>query len=235
MSDNVIDIVPEEPLPRTPAVLDVTSKAFKANLKRRAVNRSELLEWVKDSLVSGSDFMRIKSRRGWSKPFLTKSGAEKILGMLAVTPEFPNLDETVKLLANGANTNIVLICELVNADSMVVATGAGARTLKQDSGDINKAIKMALKSAMIDATLRLGGLSEVFTQDEESAHDDHIDPGITKKQLDTLTELAGAIKMPLVNVCRYYEIEKLSDLPQSKYLRATKALQKRGQTGGTEQ
>jgi hypothetical protein len=39
--------------------------------------------------------------------------------------------------------------------------------LSQDDGDINKALKMAIKSAHIDATLRMAGLSEVFTQDIE--------------------------------------------------------------------
>jgi hypothetical protein len=37
-------------------------------------------------------------------------------------------------------------------------------------GDANKAIKMAQKSAQIDAVLRCAGLSEVFTQDLEDLH-----------------------------------------------------------------
>ncbi len=49
----------------------------------------------------------------------------------------------------------------------VVAEGVGARSLNQDYGDINKSLKMVEKSAHIDATLRLAGLSEVFTQDIE--------------------------------------------------------------------
>src|SRR5690606_16916369 len=48
-----------------------------------------------------------------------------------------------------------------------VAEGIGARSVQQDSGDLNKALKMAGKSAHIDATLRMAGLSEVFTQDLE--------------------------------------------------------------------
>ena len=49
----------------------------------------------------------------------------------------------------------------------MVADGVGARIIAQDNGDINKALKMAEKSAHIDATLRMAGLSEVFTQDIE--------------------------------------------------------------------
>jgi hypothetical protein len=39
--------------------------------------------------------------------------------------------------------------------------------VQQDFCDPNKAFKMAEKSALIDATLRLAGLSEMFTQDLE--------------------------------------------------------------------
>jgi len=50
----------------------------------------------------------------------------------------------------------------------MAAEGTGARTVdKQDYGDINKSLKMAEKSAHIDATLRVAGLSELFTQDIE--------------------------------------------------------------------
>jgi hypothetical protein len=49
----------------------------------------------------------------------------------------------------------------------VAAEGTGARRIAQDSGDINKSFKMAEKSSHIDATLRVAGLSELFTQDIE--------------------------------------------------------------------
>jgi hypothetical protein len=58
-------------------------------------------------------------------------------------------------------------CELKDAAGRVLAEGVGARSLKQDYGDLNKCLKMAEKSAHIDAVLRLAGLSEVFTQDLE--------------------------------------------------------------------
>src|SRR5262249_55705626 len=61
---------------------------------------------------------------------------------------------------------VILRCELMK-DGCVVAEGIGARSMRQDDGDLNKCLKMASKSAHIDATLRMGGLSEVFTQDIE--------------------------------------------------------------------
>lgn len=64
-------------------------------------------------------------------------------------------------------STIVMRCELRDAQDRVVAEGVGARNLSQDYGDVNKSLKMVEKSAHIDATLRLAGLSEVFTQDIE--------------------------------------------------------------------
>ena len=46
--------------------------------------------------------------------------------------------------------------------------------MDKDKGDINKSLKMAEKSAHIDATLRIAGLSEIFTQDlEDMLKDKH--------------------------------------------------------------
>jgi hypothetical protein len=62
---------------------------------------------------------------------------------------------------------VILRCEIEDAGGRIVAHGVGARSLAQDKGDLNKALKMAEKSGHIDASLRLAGLSEVFTQDIE--------------------------------------------------------------------
>ena len=55
----------------------------------------------------------------------------------------------------------------------MVSEGRGAREVLKEK-DINKAIKMAQKSAQIDAVLRTGALSEAFTQD---SNDDDDQPG----------------------------------------------------------
>jgi hypothetical protein len=88
--------------------------------------------------------------------------------MLGVTATFPTLkDYEAAALDRRDPSQIILRCHLVNADGQIVADGVGARSVDQDYGDINKALKMAIKSAMIDATLRMAGLSEIFTQDLE--------------------------------------------------------------------
>ncbi len=127
-------------------------------LERRGKNRARLLAWVRANLKDGTDFGVVKNR-----PSLWKAGAEKIAGMLGLQVHWPDLHSELDRLRNGA-TIIVLSCELLR-DGQLQAQGAGARSIEQDGGDVNKAIKMCKKSAMIDAVLNAAGLSEVFTQD----------------------------------------------------------------------
>lgn len=148
--------------------LDLPAEVFQAGLNRRGDNRLALMAWVRSALVEGVDFGSIPTKRGPSKPSLWKPGAEKICGMLGVTVHFPTLHDYEQAALQGVELKqIIMRCELHDASGRTVADGVGARSLKQDYGDINKALKMAEKSAHIDATLRMAGLSEVFTQDLE--------------------------------------------------------------------
>lgn len=157
------------PQPRPANPLDLAPAEFREALARRGDNRRALIEWVRSSLVDGVDFGAVPLRRGgFSKPSLRKPGAEKICGMLGVTASFPTLkDYEAAVIDSRPLPQIVLRCHLVSADGQIVADGVGARSVEQDQGDINKALKMAAKSAHIDATLRMAGLSEIFTQDLE--------------------------------------------------------------------
>ena len=148
--------------------LDIPAETFRAALTRRQENRTALIHWVRSALVEGSDYGRIPTKRGPSKPSLWKPGSEKICGMLGVTASFPTLGQYEQAALSGVElVTIIIRCELHDAQGRKVADGVGARAVKQDYGDLNKALKMAAKSSMIDATLRLAGLSEVFTQDLE--------------------------------------------------------------------
>ena len=178
------------PIPHTAITvspLDLPAEQFKAGLDRRKANRELLMEWLRSALVEGVDFGRIHvaskercqfARQGrikdcgdphhWSKPSLFKPGAEKITGMLGMTVHYPSLPDYEQAVLNGiALTTVMLRCELRDAHGRPVAEGVGARSVGQDYGDINKTLKMAEKSAHIDATLRLAGLSEIYTQDIE--------------------------------------------------------------------
>jgi hypothetical protein len=149
--------------------MDATPAHFRAGLDRRKENRDTLMDWVRSALVEGRDFGSIIIRGQKSKPSLLKPGAEKIAGMLGLIPRFPNLKEYEECAISGQPIDLIILkCELHNQSGEVIGEGVGARSVeKQDQGDLNKALKMASKSAMIDATLRCAGISEIFTQDIE--------------------------------------------------------------------
>lgn len=162
--------------------LDLPAATFQEGLNRRKQNRAALMAWIRDALVDGSDFGRVhianrsrcpdsrncKNPSHYSKASLFKPGAEKICGMLGLTVRYPTLPEYERAALSGTQlSQIIIRCEIIDGSGRVVADGIGARIIAQDNGDINKSLKMAEKSAHIDATLRMAGLSEVFTQDIE--------------------------------------------------------------------
>jgi hypothetical protein len=195
------------PHPVSATPLDLPAEVFRAGLDRRKENRAALMEWIRAALVEGVDYGRIhvvskdKCRAGksctnpahFSKPSLFKPGAEKICGMLGVGVHFPTLHDYEQAALHGVELhNVIIRCEIRDAAGHVVADGVGARSLKQDYGDINKALKMAEKSAHIDATLRMAGLSEVFTQDlEDMTHGENLATQARHKEGDSLGGEAG--------------------------------------------
>ena len=148
--------------------LDLPTEVFEQSLERREANRSVLIKWIRGSLVEDVDYGSIMIGGRKSRPSLFKPGAQKIVGKLGMVATFPNLTKYEDAVIGGNPINdIILKCELINPNGEPVATGVGARSVDKDGGDLNKALKMAKKSALIDATLDVGGLSEVFTQDIE--------------------------------------------------------------------
>lgn len=218
------------PVPVAINPLDLPAEVFRAGLDRRKANRAALMEWIRSALVEGVDFGAIPTRRGPSKPSLWKPGAEKICGMLGLTAHYPTLRDYEQAALSGvALEHIIIRCELRDGAGRVVAEGVGARSLRQDSGDLNKALKMAEKSAMIDATLRCAGLSEVFTQDledmpPEPAHAPVQAPEIQRINAAMLAALETRISSygldrarVLAWVQRAWGIDDLAKLPRSKF------------------
>ncbi|MBT4362006.1 MAG: hypothetical protein HOD11_13670 [Candidatus Marinimicrobia bacterium] len=164
---HIVDYQDVQPVVINP--MDASPAIFRAGLDRRKENRKTLMDWIRSSLVEGRDFGSIMINGKQSKPSLLKPGAEKIAGMLGLIPRFPNLGRYEDAVLDGRSiTNIILKCELQNQIGEVIGEGVGARSVEtQDNGDLNKALKMSAKSAMIDATLRCAGISEIFTQDIE--------------------------------------------------------------------
>lgn len=168
MTNDVIEYdikLPTDVAPQSSSWIDADPQAFRGALANRGKNRAALLKWVRDRLIEGTDYGVIKNKKSLWKP-----GAEKVVGMLGLQVRWPDLERELDRLRNGADT-IWLSCELLSSGK-VMAQGAGSRALSADGGDGNKAIKMAKKSAMIDAVLNIAGLSEVFTQDIEDYDED---------------------------------------------------------------
>ena len=158
--------------------MDGEPEELQAAIDRRQENRQKLLDWIKGQLKDGTDYGRIHfvkkdacpdgarctNKAHFSKPSLWKAGAEKIAGMLGFRAVWPELQAELAHIRAGLEV-ICLRCQLLDQAGRIVSEGVGARSLQADYGDVNKALKMAKKSGLIDAVLNAGGLSEVFTQD----------------------------------------------------------------------
>ena len=108
---------------------------------------------------------------GTNKPTLLKPGAEKLLMMMGLRSEFEIVDST-RDFENGFFQYQVR-CKLYRGD-MLITEGLGAcntrerKYLKQDPYTLdNTVLKMAKKRALVDATLLVASLSDIFTQDLE--------------------------------------------------------------------
>lgn len=106
---------------------------------------------------------------GTPKPTLLKPGAEKILMLLGLRSEFEIADSTRDF--DKAFFQYQVKCSLFKGD-MLITQGLGAannresRYKKQDPYTVdNTVLKMAKKRALIDATLLVASLSDIFNQD----------------------------------------------------------------------
>lgn len=141
--------------------LDFEPKILLGTMDKRASNRDTLVSWINKNLIDGSDYA---ARRG-NKKNLEKPGAEKIANATGLTPTFPSLHKYEEAAYSGVDIKeIVIRCELVK-NNAVIGTGIGGRSVKDHHGNINAALKMAKKSALIDAVLTTFGLSQMFQQD----------------------------------------------------------------------
>lgn len=128
----------------------------------------EFQKLVQNQLKQNHDYGIIP---GTSKPTLLKPGAEKINMMLGLTSEFEVVDAT-RDWENGFFQYQVK-CKLMR-NGVVITEGLGAcntrenKYKKQDPYTLdNTILKMAKKRALIDATLHVASLSDIFTQDLE--------------------------------------------------------------------
>lgn len=136
--------------------------------------RSEFITKVNKTMVEGKDYHVIQGKKS-----LAKGGAEKIASIFGWNARFDkdgDVSDALKL--DGL---IAFRCTLHKVDAFV-GEGRGASQLAKNNSDPNKTIKMAQKSAFIDAVLRSSGLSDFFTQDlgpeDEGSTYGHLKPSI---------------------------------------------------------
>ncbi len=166
------------PFPSSP--LDLPESTFQKALERREKNHQTLIQWIRKNLTPQVDYGRSHifenckyARAGapylcsdfshFSMLTLWKSGAEKIIRLLGLSAHFPSLFQfELASVHRQEIQTIVLKCELRTQNGTVVGEGTGSRHIKQDGWNLNISIKMAAKSAMVDAVIRTAGLTGIF-------------------------------------------------------------------------
>lgn len=159
--------------------------------KKYAAMRVDLKKFIKDHLNKGEE----KADYGYTSTHTTgletlkKPGSEKINSMFGATPVFlPDIKtwemlgsedgrvcytcylmtsqrkaRAIELICSTEGEYSALICSM-----LALAEGKGCGNIQERSNSTDNAtVKLTLKRAQVDATLRLGGLSDVFTQDLE--------------------------------------------------------------------
>lgn len=121
--------------------------------------RQKFIAKVNTICVEGKDYHVIQNKKS-----LAKGGAEKIASIFKWTAKFEKDTESLEMLGEVKGL-VAYKCTLMNGQ--FVGEGRGAAMLARNNGDPNKTLKMAQKSAFIDAVLRASGLSDFFTQDLE--------------------------------------------------------------------
>ena len=123
---------------------------------------------IKSQLAANHDYGIIP---GTKKPTLLKPGAEKILMLMGLTSEFDILDSTRDFEKGFFQYQVK--CKLFKNGMLITEGLASCNTrerkyINQDAYSIdNTILKMAKKRALIDATLLIASLSQIFTQDIE--------------------------------------------------------------------
>jgi len=195
--------------------------ATKTNIDGFLEQRQEFIEKVKAIMVEGKDFHVIQGKKS-----LAKGGAEKIASIFGWGATFEKDKDTLE--AFDIKGLVAYVCNLTKGDGLV-GQGRGAATLAKNNNDANKTIKMAQKSAFIDAVIRTSGMSDFFTQDlgpdDEGASYGHLksEPA-SEKQLGMIADLAkqkGYTKEDIID-WGYTKIDKQTASELIKQLLETK-------------
>lgn len=125
-----------------------------------------LVSQFEDGVDYGTIYSQ-KSGQAIGKPSLWKPGSEKVCVMFNLDPQFCQDTEVLNMLGNPKGL-VALKCQLIDRTTgQRVGEGRGCAMLGDKGRDFNTTVKIAEKSAQIDAVLRTFALSQRFTQDLE--------------------------------------------------------------------
>jgi hypothetical protein len=157
------------------------------SIKNRLMEINSIQEFVKSLLKPGEDYGTIKYTKNGkemeTKPFLYKSGAEKIAYALGLRILVDIVDKVI----DENEIAYTIKCKLVRNDDVVISEGFGVASTseykfwKQVNESMkagmpkdvamrsisNTILKMAEKRAVVDASLHIFALSGFFSQDED--------------------------------------------------------------------
>lgn len=189
------------------APVEGEATALERSLQTWGARREVLTQFIRQHMVRGTDYGPIHFNKTcknkytctdsyhFSKDNLFKPGSEKFLGLLQLQATFRKDEDTWEMLGRPPGI-LCYTCTLITRTGEIVGEGRGACDSKKDEGSINKAIKMAQKSAQIDAILRTGSLSDCFTQDLEDEEPkppvvEKLDQGQARKRIVALLHEKG--------------------------------------------
>lgn len=144
---------------------------------------AQLQAVVQGTLKENHDYGTIP---GTNKPTLLKPGAEKILMLFGLASEY-ELIEKIQDYDKGFFAYTVKCTLLKNGEKITEGVGScntkEKKYVNQDAYTLaNTCLKMAKKRAQIDASLTVGSLSEIFTQDIEDMQE-----YMSREQVETMT------------------------------------------------
>lgn len=142
--------------------LDTNNAELVANNLKQMVNISQI---IASTLKEKSDYGILPGVS--DKYVLYQSGADKILLLFGLRPKFKIIEKLV--IDNGYE--ITIECQLVklNDESKVLYNAFGVASHKEGKGSkwpLDTLIKMAQKRAKVWATKSIGGLSDMFIDEE---------------------------------------------------------------------
>lgn len=146
----------------------------------------DVTELITKALVHGQDYGTVP---GIAKPFLFKPGAERLCKAFGCTAHYEviasevNYDIENKVKTKYGENNVkgrfsyTIRCSLKANDDRTIGDGIGLASTTEKKyayapcDNNNTVIKMAQKRALVAAVLNAFGLSDRFTQDEDSIED----------------------------------------------------------------